>query len=96
MLLKKVLNSIKSIILKAIRDSIISEKDSVLNKFHMLKQGIRKEIISKLNDFEIKIPIEGAVIESLVKVLKVLVNSLKSKCKKSIVLNMEKRKNPTS
>lgn len=96
MLLKKVLNSIKSIILKAIRDSIISEKDSVLNKFHMLKQGIRKEIISKLNDFEIKILIEDAVIESLVKVLNVLVNSLKSKCKKSIVLNVEKKKNPTS
>ena len=96
MLLKKVLNSIKSITLKAIQDSIILEKDSVLNKFHILKQGIRKEIISKLNDFEIKILIEGAVIESLVKVLKVLVNSLKSKCKKSIVLNMKKRKNPTS
>lgn len=37
MLLKKVLNSIKSITLKALQDSIILEKDSVLNKFHILK-----------------------------------------------------------
>ena len=35
MLLKKVLNSIKSITLKALQDSIILEKDSVLNKFHI-------------------------------------------------------------